>query len=44
LREDPHDPEKKFARYNFPGYVDRDTAIDLVLHPPEQYEPLPISY
>ena len=44
LPEDQHDPQKKFVRYNFPGHLDRDTAIDLVLHPPEAYEPLPISY
>jgi hypothetical protein len=44
LPHDPHDPGNKFARYNFPGHIDRDTAVDLILRTPEAYEPLPRSF
>jgi hypothetical protein len=37
------DPKGKFAKYNFPGHVDRDTAIDLVVHTPKVGDPLPVS-
>lgn len=37
------DPKGRFAKYNFPGHVDRDTAIDLVLHTPKVGDPLPVS-
>jgi hypothetical protein len=38
------DPKGRFARYNFPGHVDKDTAIDLLLNPPRSGDPLPISF
>ncbi len=39
----PDDPKGRFSRYNFPGHVDKETAIDLVLNTPKAGEPLPIS-
>jgi hypothetical protein len=38
------DPKGRFAKYNFPGHVDKDTAIDLVLHTPKVGDPLPVSF
>ncbi len=39
----PDDPKGRFARYNFPGHMDKDTAIDVVQRTPRAGEPLPIS-
>lgn len=36
------DPDGRFARYNFPGFLTREQAVALVLDPPESDEPLPI--
>lgn len=41
--KDPYDPKGKFARYNFPGALTRDEALDIVLHPPAPGDPLPIA-
>lgn len=37
------DPKGRFSRYNFPGHVDKETAIDLVLNTPKAGAALPIS-
>ncbi|WP_156155619.1 hypothetical protein [Frigoribacterium sp. MEB024] len=39
-----HDPTGRFARYNFPGHVDRDDAVALVEHPPAAGDPLPAAW
>jgi hypothetical protein len=36
------DPSGRFARYNFPGHIDRDDAVAVVLHPPRAGEALPV--
>jgi membrane protein YdbS with pleckstrin-like domain len=36
------DPSGRFARYNFPGHIDRDDAVAVVLHPPRADEALPV--
>lgn len=36
-----YDPAGKFARYNFPDYVTREEAWELVRHPPEFEDALP---
>lgn len=38
----PEDPRGKFAHINFPGFVDRELALDLVRNPPRQGDPLPV--
>lgn len=38
----PEDPRGKFAHINFPGYVDKELALDLVRNPPRSGEPLPV--
>lgn len=37
------DPKGRFARYNFPGHLDRDTAIEMVTDTPRLGDQLPIS-
>ena len=39
-----YDPTGRFARYNFPGHVDRDSAVALVESPPAPGQPLPASW
>jgi hypothetical protein len=39
-----HDPSGRFARYNFPGHVDRDDAVALVEDPPAAGDPLPAAW
>jgi hypothetical protein len=36
-----YDPTGAFARYNFPGHLNRDEAIDFALHPPMPGQPMP---
>jgi hypothetical protein len=36
------DPSGRFARYNFPGHVDRDDAVAVVLRPPRAGEAVPV--
>lgn len=43
LPTDPYDPHHKFARYNFPGALDKDAAIELVGNIPAADEPQPFS-
>lgn len=38
----PDDPTGKFARYNFPGALSKENAIDVVEHPPAFGDPLPV--
>jgi hypothetical protein len=38
------DPTGRFGRYNFPGHVGRDDAIELVERPPVPGAPLPASW
>ncbi len=40
---DPYDPKGKFTRFNFPGALTREEAMEVVLHPPGPGDPLPIS-
>jgi hypothetical protein len=40
---DPYDPQHKFARYNFPGSLDKDAAIELVDHIPAANEAQPFA-
>jgi len=40
---DHWDPKGKFARSGSPFHVTRDEAIELVLHPPLEGDPLPIT-
>jgi hypothetical protein len=40
----PDDPSGRFARYNFPGHLDREAAIEVVKNPPDIGEELPVSY
>jgi hypothetical protein len=42
LPSSPYDPDNRFARYNFPGHLDRKTLIELLSHPPLPGEPLPV--
>ena len=37
------DPSGRFARYNFPGHITKDDALNLVEHPPTFHDPLPSS-
>jgi hypothetical protein len=43
LPADPYDPQHKFARYNFPGALDKDAAIELVGNVPAAGAPQPFS-
>ncbi|MFG6444496.1 hypothetical protein ACFXQA_04405 [Microbacterium sp. P07] len=38
------DPTGRFARFNFPGHIDRNDAIALVENPPAPGAPLPASW
>ncbi|MDJ0350306.1 hypothetical protein [Cryobacterium sp. PH29-G1] len=38
----PDDPSARFARYNFPGFLSRDDALDVVLNPPTIDDPAPV--
>ena len=38
----PNDPSGRFARFNFPGSLDRADALNVVLHPPTIDEPAPV--
>lgn len=40
----PDDPTGRFARYNFPGHLDREAAIEVVKNPPDVGEELPVSF
>lgn len=40
----PDDPTGRFARYNFPGHLDREAAIEVVRKPPAVGDQLPVSY
>jgi hypothetical protein len=37
----PDDPKGRFARYNFPGYLSLEDALEIVAHPPAPADPLP---
>jgi hypothetical protein len=37
----PDDPKGRFARYNFPGYLTKEDALEIVAHPPAAADPLP---
>lgn len=43
MPSNPDDPKGRFARYNFPGHMDKDTAIGVIMNTPKAGEPLPIS-
>ena len=38
----PDDPNARFARYNFPGFLSRDDALEVVLNPPTIDDPVPV--
>ncbi|RNE66455.1 hypothetical protein [Cryobacterium tepidiphilum] len=40
----PDDPTGRFARYTFPGHLDREAAIEVVRKPPAVGDQLPVSY
>jgi hypothetical protein len=40
----PDDPRGRFARFNFPNNITKDEAVELVAHPPESVDKLPIPY
>jgi hypothetical protein len=37
----PYDPSGRFARHNFPDYLDKDAAIAVVKNPPAHFAPRP---
>ena len=37
----PDDPKGRFTRYNFPGYLTKEQALELVAHPPRPADRLP---
>ncbi|MBX0301782.1 hypothetical protein K2F54_17600 [Cryobacterium sp. 1639] len=37
----PDDPKGRFTRYNFPGYLTKEDALEIVAHPPAPADPLP---
>jgi hypothetical protein len=42
LPQTPDDPSGRFTWFNFPGYITREQAIEIVLNPPAEGDPLPI--
>ena len=38
----PDDPSGRFARYNFPGSLSREDALEVVLNPPTIDDPAPV--
>ncbi|KFF58901.1 hypothetical protein JF66_15025 [Cryobacterium sp. MLB-32] len=41
--ETPNDPTGRFARYNFPGSLGREDALEVVLSPPTIDQPAPVQ-
>lgn len=39
----PDDPQNRFAKYNYPGSIDKEIAIALLERIPEPGDPLPVS-
>ena len=42
MPQTPNDPTGRFARYNFPGSLGREDALDVVLDPPTIDDPSPV--
>jgi hypothetical protein len=38
----PDDPKGRFARFNFPTNITKDEALEVMAHPPQPTDPLPI--
>ena len=41
--QSPNDPTGRFARYNFPGSLNREDALEVVLNPPTMDDPAPVQ-